>query len=149
MEQKEQRQLQAELEKRGARHVKIGLFDVDGVLRAKYISMEKFRSAADNGAGFCDVIFGWDSSDLLYDNVRVTGWHTGFPDAPVSLDLSTFRMIPWEPDTAFFLLDTGLPVAPRTLLKHLTAKLAPWASSRFSRPNTSLLFPREPPEYSR
>ena len=102
--------------------------DIDGVLRGKYISREKFASAADSGLGFCDVIFGWDSSDVLYDNVRVTGWHTGYPDALARLDLATFRMIPWEPGTAFFLLDffhpSGEPLAvsPRQVLKTVVAK---------------------------
>jgi len=43
--------------------------------------------------------------DQLYDNATVTGWHTGYPDVRATVDLSTFRMIPWEPGTAAFLLD--------------------------------------------
>jgi len=74
--------------------IKVGGFDIDGVLRGKYISRDKFDSAAETGLGFCDVIFGWDSSDALYDNVKVTGWHTGYPDALARIDLSTFRIIP-------------------------------------------------------
>src|SRR5215467_15863176 len=109
--------------------VKVGGFDVDGVLRGKYISPEKFSSAADGGLGFCDVIFGWDSSDVLYDNVQVTGWHTGYPDALAKIDLSTFRVIPWEPGVAFFILDffdrAGKPLAvsPRQLLQRVAARV--------------------------
>src|SRR6266545_911389 len=44
---------------------KIGGFDVDGVWRGKYISLEKLRSAAKGGLGFCDVVFGWDLEDAL------------------------------------------------------------------------------------
>jgi len=110
--------------------IKVGGFDIDGILRGKYISPEKFSSAADGGLGFCDVIFGWDSSDVLYDNVRVTGWHTGYPDALAKIDLSTFRLIPWETGTALFSLDfydrTGQPLAvsPRQLLQGVAAKAA-------------------------
>ena len=50
-------------------HVKVGVFDVDGILRGKYMSKSKFLSALDGGFGFCDVIVGWDSDDQLYDNV--------------------------------------------------------------------------------
>ena len=57
--------------------VKIGGFDVDGVLRGKYVALDKFWSAVESGLGFCDVIFGWDSSDVLYDNVQITGWQLG------------------------------------------------------------------------
>src|SRR5205085_1372258 len=61
------------IEERGLSHVKLGVFDVDGVLRGKYMSREKFFSALDNGFGFCDVVLGWDSNDRLYDNVSYTG----------------------------------------------------------------------------
>jgi glutamine synthetase len=109
--------------------VKLGGFDVDGVLRGKYVSMEKFLSAAESGFGFCDVIFGWDSSDVLYDNVSLTGWHTGYPDALAKIDLSTFRLLPWEANTAFFLVDffqkDGVPLAvsPRQVLRSVVERL--------------------------
>src|SRR5438876_2701420 len=102
--------------------IKVGGFDIDGVLRGKYISRDKFDSAAETGLGFCDVVFGWDSSDSLYDNVKVTGWHTGYPDQPARVDLTSFRVIPWEPDTALFLLDLELPMAPRTVLKRAISR---------------------------
>ena len=54
-------------------HVKVGVFDLDGILRGKYLSRDKFESAAQSGLGFCDVIFGWDCADVVYDNVRFTG----------------------------------------------------------------------------
>lgn len=105
--------------------IKVGGFDIDGILRGKYISLEKFFSAAERGLGFCDVIFGWDSSDALYDKPAVTGWQTGFPDATAHVDLSTFRLLPWEPKTAFFLLDfcgkdgKPLAVSPRHVLRRV------------------------------
>jgi len=108
--------------------VKLGGFDIDGVLRGKYISLEKFFSAAESGFGFCDVIFGWDSSDVLYDNVTVTGWHTGYPDTPARIDLSTFRLLPWEEKTAFFLVDfftkDGAPlgISPRQVLRRVVER---------------------------
>lgn len=103
--------------------VKIAITDIDGVLRGKYISAEKFLSIIDTNTGFCDVIFGWDINDAAYDNANFTGWHTGYPDAAANLDLSTFRKIPWENDVPFFLGEMitkdGDPsyVCPRQLLK--------------------------------
>jgi len=41
-------------------HIKVGVFDIDGILRGKYMSREKFLSALDKGFGFCDVVLGWD-----------------------------------------------------------------------------------------
>ncbi|HYO58246.1 glutamine synthetase family protein [Archangium sp.] len=115
-------------EEKGVRHVKIGGVDVDGVWRGKYVSLEKFFSACKSGLGFCDVVFGWDIRDELLDNTRVTGWHTGYPDGQARVDTSTGRIIPWEPDTAAFLLDfvnpDGSPFepSPRQLLRKIGAR---------------------------
>ncbi|SET25886.1 glutamine synthetase family protein [Stigmatella erecta] len=92
-------------EQKGVRKVKVGAVDIDGVWRGKYISKDKFFSAAKSNLGFCDVVFGWDLADELLDNTKVTGWHTGYPDATAHVDVSSGRIIPWEPDTAAFLLD--------------------------------------------
>lgn len=105
--------------------VKIALSDIDGILRGKYISAEKFLSIAEDqgNIGFCDVVFGWDANDAAYDNTQYTGWHTGYPDALARIDLTTFRKIPWENDLPFFLaelVDTnGKPafVCPRQLVR--------------------------------
>lgn len=117
--------------------VKIAYPDIDGVLRGKYVSSEKFLSVVKSGSGFCDVIFGWDSADAAYDNARYTGWHTGYPDAPVRIDMSTFRKIPWEGDLPFFLgelADTEARpayVCPRRLLGKITEELADAGYSAF------------------
>lgn len=102
--------------------VKLGLCDIDGVLRGKYMSKDKFISALKSGFGFCDVVFGWDSGDVDYDNVKVTGSHTGYPDAKARIDASTMREIPWEEGVPFFLVDLSddpekSSVCPRSLLK--------------------------------
>lgn len=105
--------------------VKIAFTDIDGILRGKYISSEKFLSVIETGLSFCNVIFGWDAGDIAYDNVPYTGWHTGYPDAPAVLDLNTFRKIPWENDVPFFLGEftdaAGNPsaICPRQLLKKI------------------------------
>ena len=92
--------------------VKLGGFDVDGVLRGKYISLEKFYAAVDTGFGFCDVIFGWDSSDTLYDNVQLTGWHTGYPDALARIDLTSCRSCPGKPTRPSFWWISSRRMAP-------------------------------------
>lgn len=110
------------IEERGIEAVKVGVFDIDGVLRGKYMSKDKFLSALDGGFGFCDVVLGWDSNDQLYDNVRYTGWHTAYPDAPVRILPETCRAIPWEPDTLLFLGEfesTAEAICPRALLRRV------------------------------
>ncbi|MES2286064.1 MAG: glutamine synthetase family protein [Bacteroidota bacterium] len=105
--------------------VKLAITDIDGVLRGKYVSTEKFLSVINSNIGFCDVVFGWDSNDVAYDNVGFTGWHTGYPDTPARVDIKTFRKIPWENDVPFFLCELiGKPsyVCPRNLLQQVIGK---------------------------
>ena len=103
--------------------VKVAIVDIDGVLRGKYISTEKFLSVVQSEMGFCNVVFGWDMADVAYENSKYTGWHSGYPDAPARIDLSSFRMIPWENNVPFFLCElidspkNSAAVCPRNLLK--------------------------------
>ncbi len=85
--------------------IKIAVSDIDGILRGKYIHKNKFLESVDKNLGICDVVFGWDSGDVCYENSQITGWHTGYPDAKAKIDLHTFRKIPWEYNTPFFIAD--------------------------------------------
>lgn len=120
----------AQLEEKGITKAKIGGFDIDGVLRGKYVSLDKLRSALKGGFGFCDVVFGWDIGDVLYDNARVTGWHTGYPDAHAVLDPTTLRNVPWEPGVVAMLADFTdgkggrHPACPRSLLRTVIERAA-------------------------
>ncbi|MFO0678162.1 MAG: glutamine synthetase family protein [Polyangiaceae bacterium] len=121
-------ELRARFDELGIRHVKVGGFDIDGVLRGKYMAKEKFWGALDEGFGFCDVIFGWDIADVLYDNAKVTGWHSGYPDTLARIDPSSFRVMPHTPDTAALLVDfvqkdgSAHPACPRSLLKKVVER---------------------------
>ena len=103
-------------------YVRVGLFDIDGVFRGKYINRDKFESSLEKGLGFCDVVVGWDSNDQLYDNVKVTGWHTGYPDATVRLLPDTMRLIPFEDNLPLFLCEFSEKwedVCPRGTLRRV------------------------------
>ena len=107
---------------RGLSHIKVGAFDIDGILRGKYMSRAKFESSLENGFGFCDVVLGWDSKDQLYDNVKFTGWHTGYPDANVRLLPESCRALPWEDPMLFFLGEfsgAAERICPRGLLRRV------------------------------
>jgi glutamine synthetase len=118
----------AALKKAGATKVKVAVSDIDGVLRGKYLHIDKFEGAADGGFGFCDVVFGWDMQDSPYDNTQVTGWQHGFPDALARIDLDTARHVPWDSGVPFFLGEfvnadgTPHPVCPRQLLRRVLAR---------------------------
>src|ERR1700689_3322850 len=115
------------VEERGLSHVKIGFFDLDGVMRGKYISRQKFFSGLENGIAFCDVVLGWDVNDQTYDNVTFTGWHTAFPDAPVRLLPETCRALPLEGSMLLFLGEFGgnaERVCPRATLRRVLERAA-------------------------
>jgi len=115
------------VEQRGLSHIKVGVFDTDGVLRGKYMGKDKFFSALDSGFGFCDVVLGWDSNDQLYDNVSFTGWHTAYPDAGVRIIPESCRDIPFEGDMLLFLAEfTGNAeqVCSRGLLRRVINRAA-------------------------
>ena len=110
------------IEARGDSHTKVGVFDIDGILRGKYMARDKLLSSLDKGFGFCDVVLGWDSHDQLYDNVGFTGWHTGYPDAAVRLIPDSCREIPLEEGALIFLgefVGEAESVCPRGVLRRV------------------------------
>ena len=120
--------LLARLRASSVQRVKVAVTDMDGILRGKYLHKDKFLAAAEKGFGFCNVVFGWDSSDACYDNSQYTGWHTGYPDAQAKIDPATYRQVPWDDNVPFFLGDfedgkgKPLDVCPRQLLKKVIAR---------------------------
>ncbi|MBX3171903.1 MAG: glutamine synthetase [Candidatus Eremiobacteraeota bacterium] len=110
------------VEERGLSHVKVGVFDLDGVMRGKYMSRAKFFAALEGGFNFCDVVLGWDSNDQLYDNVTHTGWHTGYPDATVRLLPESCRDLMYEEGGLFFLAEfsgASEALCPRAMLRRV------------------------------
>ncbi|EXF72923.1 glutamine synthetase [Colletotrichum fioriniae PJ7] len=111
--------------------VKLAGIDVDGMLRGKLVSKNKFLSVAKSGFGFCSVIFGWDMHDMTYiKELKISNAENGYHDLIAIPDLSSFRRIPWEDNVPFFLVsffdpDTQEPICacPRGLLKNALAKL--------------------------
>lgn len=110
----------------------LGLADIDGVLRGKFVSARKLRSLRAKDGGFCDCVFGWDMDDALYEGFgerAVTGWHSGFPDARYRLVGASERALPEGGAPYFvgeFASDSGgdHPLCPRTLLRRVLARAA-------------------------
>lgn len=115
----------------GHTKVKLAGVDVDGILRGKLVSKDKFLGIAKNGFGFCSVVFGWDMHDKTYfKELKISNAENGYHDLIAIPDLNSFRRIPWEDNVPFFLVsffdpDTGNPVSacPRGLLKTALQKI--------------------------
>ncbi|HEX2762924.1 MAG TPA: hypothetical protein VHM92_03630 [Allosphingosinicella sp.] len=107
--------------------VKVGVFDIDGVMRGKYLNADKLASALKAGFGFCDVVLGWDSGDQLIDGLAFTGWHTAYPDAEARLLPETMREMPFEGGIPLILGEfagRAEAVCPRSLLRRVLDRAA-------------------------
>ncbi|KAI7975722.1 hypothetical protein EIK77_005472 [Talaromyces pinophilus] len=112
--------------------VKLAGVDADGILRGKLVAKKKFLSIAQDGFGFCSVIFGWDMHDRTYfKELSISNKENGYRDLLAIPDLQSFRRIPWEDNVPFFLVsffdpETKEPISacPRNLLQASVDKLA-------------------------
>ena len=140
------------IEERGLTHIKVGIFDIDGVMRGKYMSKEKFFSSLESGFAFCDVVVGWDCKDQAYDNITFTGWHTGYPDAPVRIIPDTCREIPFEDGMLLFIgefEDKAAEICPRNLLKRVIKRAEDMGFDAFAALEYEFFVFKETPESAR
>ncbi len=103
-------------------HIKVAITDMLGIMRGKYMSRNKFIGALEKGFGFCDVIAGLDIDDQLVDGLKGTGWHSGYPDAPVDIVIDSCRPIPFEQRTLLFLAEfkpSHQSLCPRQILQRI------------------------------
>lgn len=115
------------VEERNLTHVKVGVFDIDGIMLGKYMSRKKFFSSLEHGFAFCDVILGWDSKDKLFDNTNYTGWHTGYPDAQVRIVPESCRELVFEENQLLFIAEFAGPaekICPRAVLRRIIQQAA-------------------------
>ena len=113
------------------RTVQFGMPDIDGLIRGKFVPADFFvDSIVRRGSSIPNIVFGWDIEDTLMDCFTFSGWQTGYSDVVLMPDLTTLRLIPWEPGQALVLCDVvttdGKPVqvAPRTVLKQQVERAA-------------------------
>lgn len=98
--------------------------DAAGVLRGKRLTVPYFRHAVEGGVNFASYILGTTTMDEVLPGL----FDTGIPDVKGVVDLSSFRLAPWEPNTAIALMDWHTedgephPLCPRSALKRQIAK---------------------------
>ena len=106
-----------QLADRGIEILRVLYPDLHGIARGKDVPLREFRHVAERGLPFCMAIMG---TDLRHTPV-VT--HGPYPDLTAVADLSTLRLLPWEPTVAACLADlraategTAPPPDPRGAL---------------------------------
>jgi glutamine synthetase len=116
--------------------VRIAFVDTQGLTRVRPIEARHFAQAAGNGVPFTTALFAMDSANVIFQNVFAKdggfGRETmgGAGDMLAIPDLTTFRILPWAPNTGWVLCDLYLsdgercPFDPRRLMQMACAALS-------------------------
>src|SRR4051794_14231663 len=94
----------SDLERDGARVVRLSYPDLHGVARGKDLPIEHAAWAHQHGVTFCTAIM----TTALRHNV-VAGFENGFTDLVARPDPSTLVRLPWDPRIAWCLADLETP----------------------------------------
>jgi glutamine synthetase len=104
---------------------------MQGRLQGKRLSAEFFlEEIAAHGAEACSYLLAVDVEMNTVAGYEMSSWETGYGDFVLRPDLSTLRLLPWQPGTAAVsadvLWESGEPVAasPRQILRAQLDRLA-------------------------
>jgi glutamine synthetase len=121
---------------RGIKTVRFSFADQHGVLRGKTLSASAAEAAMERGVTVTSTLLLKDTSHRTVFPAFTPGGGVGIPEMQGAADIcmvpdtSTFRVLPWAPDTGWYLCDLqfadGRPVIfdTRALLKGAVNKLA-------------------------
>jgi glutamine synthetase len=130
------RSLAAEVTGRGVEVIRFSFPDQHGILRGKTVTAAEFPQALDDGVTFTTTLFAKDTSHKTVFPVFTRGGGFGLEamaggaDALMVADPTTFRVLPWAPNTGWLLCDpyfaSGEPVpfATRPLARRVLGRLA-------------------------
>ena len=128
--------IQKEIESRGIEAVRFAFVDQHGIVRGKTIAAAAVGAALENGVGFPSSLLLKDTSNRSVFSVFTADAGVGVPelsgaaDALMVADPSTWRVLPWAPNTGWLLCDlrysNGKPVPfdTRNILRQALARLA-------------------------
>src|ERR1700741_473858 len=123
-----------EIESRGLKAVRFSFADQHGVLRGKTLAASEGKAALERGVTVTSTLLLKDTAHKTVFPAFTPGGGVGMPELQGAADIlmipdpSTFRVLPWAPDTGWFLCDLRLqdgrpvPYCTRTLLKDAQQK---------------------------
>jgi glutamine synthetase len=129
------KRLLAEVKARGIQVIRFSFADQHGILRGKTITARALKSALENGVGIGSTMLLKDTSHKTVYPAFTPGGGIGMKEMEGSADFlivadpTTFRILPWAPETGWVLCDLyfadGKPVPfdTRRLLREALAKL--------------------------
>ncbi|WP_405493211.1 glutamine synthetase family protein [Nocardia sp. NBC_00511] len=115
--------------------VLVAMTDMQGRLQGKRCSARYFvEEVLDAATEACNYLLAVDVEMSTVEGYAMSSWDTGYGDFVLRPDLSTLRLVPWQPATALVLCDVeqvnehgpGQPVAasPRQVLRAQLDRLA-------------------------
>ena len=119
----------------GIEYVRLVYCDQHGLTRGKLLPVMQFRDALVNGLATTHALFAMDSANIIYlpvftdDGGFGNDEMGGAGDMMMVPDPSTFRILPWVPNTGWILCDLYLksgapmPFSPRALLSQQLERL--------------------------
>ncbi|MFP6681269.1 MAG: glutamine synthetase, partial [Gammaproteobacteria bacterium] len=134
-QKREAKRILSEVEKRKLEYVRLVYCDQHGLTRGKLLPVAQFRDALINGLATTHALFAMDSANFIYlpvfhdDGGFGVEEMGGAGDMLMVPDPSSFRILPWAPDTGWVLCDLYLksgapmPFSPRALLRHQLQRL--------------------------
>ncbi|HEX2333414.1 MAG TPA: glutamine synthetase family protein [Burkholderiales bacterium] len=121
---------------KGLKAVRFSFADQHGVLRGKTLSASAAEAAMERGVTVTSTLLLKDTSHKTVFPAFTPGGGVGMPEMQGAADIlmipdpSTFRTLPWAPDTGWFLCDLkfpdgrAVPFSTRDVLRRATEKLA-------------------------
>ncbi|HYY60259.1 MAG TPA: glutamine synthetase, partial [Burkholderiales bacterium] len=126
----------AEIESRGLKAVRFSFADQHGILRGKTLAAAEVKGALERGVTVTSTLLLKDTSHRTVFPAFTPGGGVGMPEMQGAADVlmipdtSTFRVLPWAPDTGWFLCDLQfhdgrpVPFSTRAILRSALDKLA-------------------------
>jgi glutamine synthetase len=130
------RELRERVTKEDFRQIRLGWADQHGIVRGKTLMVDDFLASLENGRDFQSAVLVLDTTNnpmvpfFAPDAGLGIPELEGMPDAILVPDPTTFRSIPWSPQTGWILSDmyytNGKPVEldTRRVMKRMLAQLA-------------------------
>ena len=118
--------------------VLLALTDMQGRLQGKRLTAHHFLDeVVPHGAEGCNYLLAVDVEMNTVEGYEMSSWERGYGDFSMRPDLSTLRLVPWQPGTALCLADlawadgSDVVASPRQVLRRQLDRLGErgWASN--------------------
>ncbi len=110
--------------------VVVAITDLQGRLQGKRLDAQYFLDdVLEHGTEGCNYLLAVDIEMNTVGGYAISSWDRGYGDFVMAPDLSTLRLVPWQPGTALLLADAawldGAPVveSPRQVLQRQLSRL--------------------------